>query len=192
MKCSRVGTEGSSGVSSSRWFQCSFCFSAVPILKQKRAQHDWHGQAMLCYCTPPLQDWLSSSPDTGLVCTRVAQGAGPGTIQCLRQKLISRCSKWVLSVMVVGVFNSCCKILGPQLLPTYSLNVLIHSLDSVMKALYFITMEGKCFLMNTGNAVGTREEQPEFVTPRWNRWCWRWWAAGEEEASPFGQWLQVP
>lgn len=67
--------------------------------------------------------------------------------------------------MVAGVFNSCCKTLGPQLLPIYSLNVLIHCLDSAMKALYSITMEGKCFLMNTGNAVGTREEQAEFVTP---------------------------
>lgn len=67
--------------------------------------------------------------------------------------------------MVVGVFNSCCKTLGPQLLPIYSLNVLTLCLDSVMKALYSITMEGKCFLMSTGNAVGTREEQVEFVMP---------------------------
>lgn len=56
------------------------------------------------------------------------------------------------------VFNSCCKILGPQLLPIYSPNVLVHCLDAVMKALYFIIMEGKCFLMNTGNPVGTKED----------------------------------
>lgn len=62
MKCSWVGTEGSSSVTFRRWFQCSSCFSAVPILKQKRAWHDWHGQpscaiALPCSKTasPPLQ-----------------------------------------------------------------------------------------------------------------------------------------
>lgn len=95
-----------------------------------------------------------------------------GTVSCSWHHLVSQTQankqmyKWDLGVVVVGIFNSCCKILGPQLLPTYFLNVLIHCSDSVMKALYSITMEGKCFLMNTGNAVGTREEQPEFVTLR--------------------------
>lgn len=79
-KGSGVGTERSPGVTTSRRFQCSFCFSTVPILKQKRPWHYWRGQAMLCYCTPMLQNWLSSSPNTGLAYASFVQRTGPGTV----------------------------------------------------------------------------------------------------------------
>lgn len=164
MKCSGVGREGSSGVTFSRWFQRSFCFSAVPETEAEKSTTwlTWPGHAGLLHSpAPSLALLLSKHRDS------LCQG---GTASWSWHHLVSqiqdRCSKWDLCVIVAGLFNSCCEISGPRLLPIYSLNVLVHCLDSGMKALYSITVEGKCFLMNTGNKQVQERSKLNLGPPR--------------------------